>query len=215
MATERRNASTSCSFVRSVFPSIAADYIERSFDTQLGEFKWSTERRHLTSGPSCQTESVAASSFNHEISDGIVSLRPSRPEDNEILVAGRDALFHRFMGEGHPEPDPEACITIGDDPARSRIVGWIDYDELRPWLIDGEVNVGYSVFAEYRGNGYATRALELLVRHLRNDPAVSAATLLIDPANEASIGVAHRAHFVRHDDVDGERFYKRQTVTPD
>lgn len=158
---------------------------------------------------------MAVSSFKHHISDGTVTLRPSRPEDNEVLVAGRDALFHRFMGEGHPEPDPAACITVGDDQTQSRIVGWIDYDEPRPWLVDGEVNVGYSIFAEYRGNGYATRALELLVRHLSDDPAVTAATLLIDPANEASIGVAHRAHFVRHDDVDGERFYKRQTGQSD
>ena len=158
---------------------------------------------------------MAASPFERPISDGVITLRPSQPQDNEVIVAGRDPLFHRFMGAGHPEPDPEACITVGDDPSTAQIVGWIDYDEPRPWLSEGEVNIGYNVFPAFRGNGYATRALELLVRHLTDDPSVSAATLLIDPANEASLGVALRARFVRHDDVDGERFYKRTTVPAD
>lgn len=144
------------------------------------------------------------------LTDGVVSIRPSLPEDNETLVAGRDALFHRFLGEGHPEPNPLACIVVDDV-----VVGWIDYDALRPWLTDGEVNVGYGLSAEHRGNGYATRALQLLVTHLAEDTDVVAATLLIDPDNDGSLAVAHRAGFTRHDDVEHERFYKCSTVTAD
>ncbi len=144
--------------------------------------------------------------LNLPIGDGTVTLRASEPEDNEVLVNGRDAVFHRFMGEGHPEPDPVACIIVEDV-----IVGWIDYDSPRPWLTDGEVNVGYNIFPEYRGRGYATRALELLLRLLQAQPAVHTATALVDPDNEASLRVVIRAGFTRHDDVDGERFYKRTT----
>lgn len=148
--------------------------------------------------------------LGHPIGDGVICLRPPTPEDTEVLIGGRDSVFHRFMGDGDPEPQPLACITVD-----GVVVGWIDYDSPRPWLGAGEVNVGYNVFPEFRGNGYATRALDMLVGHLGDDPAVVAATLLIDPDNEGSIGVAHRAGFVRHDDVDGERFYKRSTSGPD
>lgn len=140
------------------------------------------------------------------LTDGVITLRASAPEDNEALVAGRDPLFHRFMGAGHPEPNPVACVLAGDT-----LVGWIDYDTPRPWLDAGEVNVGYNIFPEHRNNGYATRALELLVTHLTEDTDVSNATLLIHPDNAASLAVARRANFSRYDDVDDECFYKRPT----
>ncbi len=156
-----------------------------------------------------QTEAMGNPEFGHPISDGTVTLRASEPEDNEVLVNGRDVAFHRFMGEGHPEPSPLACIIVG-----GAIVGWIDYDSPRPWLADGEVNVGYNVFPEYRGRGYAIRALELLMRSLVDHPTVTTTTALIDPDNEASLGVILRAGFTRHDDVDGQRFFKRSTNAP-
>src|SRR3954454_13049484 len=137
------------------------------------------------------------------LTDGVVTIRPPEPGDAAILIAGRDDVFHRFLGDGHSDPRPVACIAIVDE-----IVGWVDFDTDRAWLAPGEVNVGYNVFAAHRGNGYASRALELLLAHLATDTEHHTATLSIHPENERSLAVARRAGFTHHDDVDGSRYFK-------
>ena len=89
------------------------------------------------------------------------------------------------------------------------VVGWVDYDTDREWLQAGEVNIGYNVFARHRGNGYASRALELLIRYLDESTVFHTATLRIDPANAASLAVAARSDFVPSGDVDGSQYFKR------
>ena len=42
----------------------------------------------------------------------------------------------------------------------------MDYDDDRQWLLPGEINLGYNVFAAHRGKGYASRAVQLLMHHL-------------------------------------------------
>src|SRR5207244_1976896 len=133
------------------------------------------------------------------ITDGVVVIRRWQPDDIPALVAGRDDEFHRYMGEGVPDPDPFACITVGRD-----IVGWVDYDSPREWLEPGEVNLGYNVFPQHRGRGHATRAVQLLMHHFAVRTDVRVATLLIDPANEPSLALAGRAHFSRAGEVNGE-----------
>jgi hypothetical protein len=44
--------------------------------------------------------------------DGVVTLRPSTPGDAPLIVAGRDAAFRRFIGEGSAVPTPEFCIVV-------------------------------------------------------------------------------------------------------
>lgn len=136
--------------------------------------------------------------------DGVVGIRPPRPGDAEVLIAGRDEVFHRFMGEGSDDPQPTGCILVADE-----IVGWVDYDIDRTWLEPGEVNVGYNVFASHRGKGYATRAVQLLVHHLAVDGDHHTATLLIDPDNARSLALAARARFDRAGDLDGNPYFKR------
>ena len=109
--------------------------------------------------------------------DGTVTIRPPWHGDRAVLIAGRDDEFRRWLGVGSPDPRPTACIVVNDD-----VVGWVDYDTDQPWLEAGAVNIGYSVFAEACGNGYATRALRLLLDHLAAQTAFTSAHLLIDPA---------------------------------
>src|SRR5688500_3690470 len=93
------------------------------------------------------------------LSDGVVTIRPSTAQDAPALIGGRDALSRRFLGDGDPSPAPTACITVAGE-----VVGWVDFDRDRSWLGADEVNIGYNVFAAFRGRGYATRAVKLLLR---------------------------------------------------
>jgi RimJ/RimL family protein N-acetyltransferase len=136
--------------------------------------------------------------------DGALAIRPPEPGDAQVLIDGRDAVFHRFLGDGDAKPSPTACIVVDDE-----IIGWVDYEVDRTWLLPGEVNVGYNVFAPHRGNGFATRAVELLLQHLAEDTAYDTATLLIHPDNERSLALARRAHFDAHGELDGSRYWKR------
>jgi RimJ/RimL family protein N-acetyltransferase len=138
------------------------------------------------------------------ISDGVVTIRPPAAGDAGILIAGRDEEFHRWLGPGAETPAPVGVIVVQD-----HLVGWIDYDVEHDWLEPGEVNVGYNVFPPQRGNGYATRAVELLMQHLEADTPYDTATLLIYPQNGPSLAVAARTRFKPSGEVDGSRYFKR------
>ena len=136
--------------------------------------------------------------------DGVVVIRPPEPGDPATLVAGRDEAFHRFLGQGDEQPRPTGCIVVDDE-----VAGWVDYDADRAWLRSGEVNVGYNVFAPHRGQGYGSRAVQLLMHHLAVDTEYEVATLLIHPENERSLALATRTRFSVCGDLDGSRSFKR------
>jgi RimJ/RimL family protein N-acetyltransferase len=56
------------------------------------------------------------------LTDGVVTLRPPRPGDAEVLVEGRDEEFFRWLGPGAETPSPVACVWAGDE-----LVGWKGY----------------------------------------------------------------------------------------
>ncbi len=149
----------------------------------------------------CETSGVV---LQREISDDVVSIRPSTPSDIPALIGGRDVEFHRFLGDGSSEPRPLACIVVNGD-----VVGWADYDHDRSWLAAHEVNLGYNVFSGDRGNGYATRAVRLLMHHLAVDTRWTVASLLIHPDNERSLTLAQRLCFEPQEDLDGRRYWKQ------
>jgi RimJ/RimL family protein N-acetyltransferase len=137
------------------------------------------------------------------ITDGVVTIRRPADGDSERLIAGRDEEFHRFLGAGSDEPAPTGCIVVAGE-----VVGWVDFDDERTWLEPGEVNLGYSVFAEHRRHGFGTRAVKLLLHHLALRGAASTATLLIDARNARSLALAERAGFTPHGDLDGHPYWK-------
>jgi len=136
--------------------------------------------------------------------DGVVTLRPPRPGDAQVLVEGRDDEFFRWLGPGAEIPSPVACVWVGEE-----LVGWVDYDVERDWLKPGEVNVGYYLFPDARGKRYASRAVELLLLHLADETEHNVATLLIDPENERSLRLARRLGFAARGEVEGELFFAR------
>ena len=136
-----------------------------------------------------------------ELTDGVVVLRPPRPNDAATIVAGRDAESERFLGAGDPDPRPEFCIVVD-----GTVVGWVDHDVDRTWLLPGQVNIGYHVFPDHRGRGYATRGVGLLLEWLRAR-GVGAATFLVHPDNERSLALVERLSIPRADDLDGVPYF--------
>jgi len=136
--------------------------------------------------------------------DGVITIRPPAPADTGALVAGRDDVSHRFLGAGSADPTPAACVVVD-----GAVAGWVDWDVDRPWLLPGEVNIGYQIFPEHRGHGYATRGVQLLMHHLALRGAHTVGTLLIHPDNARSLALAGRARFEPHGDLDGNPYFKR------
>jgi L-amino acid N-acyltransferase YncA len=124
------------------------------------------------------------------LSDSEVSLRPFRTTDRPALLEGRDELWERFLGPGHDEPAPTACIVV-----QGEIVGWVDADPDGPRLAAGEINLGYNVFAPHRGRGFAARAVLLMLKKLEDEGRYDVATLSVRRDNAASIAVARKAGF--------------------
>jgi RimJ/RimL family protein N-acetyltransferase len=138
--------------------------------------------------------------------DGVVTLRAPEPADSARIVAERDEKSFRWFGTGGGNPAPVACIWAGGE-----LVGWVDYDrdDDHDWLEPAEVNVGYCLFPAARGKGYASRAVELLLGHLRHDTEHKVVTLLIHPENGPSLALARRLGFVQEGEVNGEPFFRR------
>ena len=142
---------------------------------------------------------------NRDELDPSVSIRPSTPADRTALIAGRDIESRRFLGDGASEPSPAFCILVSGE-----VVGWVDFDTDRPWLLPGEVNIGYNVFPPYRARGYASSAARLVFNHLAANTEHTVATLLINLDNEASLRVARRLDCQRQPDLDGNGYFKTE-----
>jgi RimJ/RimL family protein N-acetyltransferase len=138
------------------------------------------------------------------VTDGVVTIRPTSPPDRPILVAGRDEVFHRWLGPGAEEPNPSACLEVAGE-----LVGWVDFDPEPSWLGPGEVNVGYNVLPGHRHLGYASRAVQLLMHHLATCTPVSAAVLVIDRQNRASLTLAARLGFPKVDERERNIWFRR------
>lgn len=139
-----------------------------------------------------------------ELSDGLVTIRPPKPGESDLLLRGRDAEWEKWLGPGDPHPQPTACVVVDGE-----VVGWVDFDTERQWLQPGEVNIGYSIFAPHRGHGYATRAVKLLLRHLALDGGFHSAMLSVDLGNAPSHRVAEKAGFRVVAEDESSRDYRR------
>ena len=136
-------------------------------------------------------------------SDGVVTLRPPKAGDAELLIAGRDEESRRWLGPQSSDPTPTACVLV-----KGEVIGWVDYDTDRDWLEAGEVNIGYNVFADHRRRGHAARAIRLFLAYLGPTTTYTTATFLINTENAASLAVAAKLGCEAHGEIEGGRYFK-------
>jgi [ribosomal protein S5]-alanine N-acetyltransferase len=79
-----------------------------------------------------------------------------------------------------------------------------DPDYLRP-ILPGGVEMGYTIFPDFRGQGYATEACRALMDWAYDSHQIRRFVLSIAPDNEASLRIAHKLGFIRiGEHVDAE-----------
>jgi ribosomal-protein-alanine N-acetyltransferase len=139
--------------------------------------------------------------------DRLVMRHLERDDLESLYALYRDPVIRRYFPEGtltrdetreelewfldgHPE-HPELGLWATIHKPSGRFIGRCG---LLPWTIDDrqEVEVAYLLAREFWGQGLATEAARAIVRYAFDRLGLSRLICLIDPANQASIGVARR-----------------------
>jgi RimJ/RimL family protein N-acetyltransferase len=72
----------------------------------------------------------------------------------------------------------------------------------------GSLEIGYTVFEEYRGHGYATETARALLDWARDEHGIRHFIASVSPGNDASLAIVRKLGFVetgsQWDDEDGE-----------
>lgn len=149
------------------------------------------------------------------ISDGVITLRPKRPEDVDAITAAcQDPEIPRwtlvpspyrrehaveFLARSAAEERAGRSANLLAVDAAGRLLGSFSLMELD--RAPGYAEIGYWVAAEARGRGVATRAVRLLRDWGRESLGLSLIEILTRAENVGSRRVAERAGFV----LTGER----------
>jgi RimJ/RimL family protein N-acetyltransferase len=80
--------------------------------------------------------------------------------------------------------------TFAVDASGATGVGYVDCDLANDCVPHGEANISYSAHPRHRGRGYVSRAVRLELLFLREHTSASAAHILVDAGNTASLRVA-------------------------
>jgi len=146
-----------------------------------------------------------------ELTDGIIFLRPLGAEDAAEHLAGEDEeMATRVNGGRSTLAGVEAFIRNNQeswrnggslrsfgvfDCASSRLAGFIEVNLAR-LAEPNQVNVSYGVFREWRRQGVAVRAINLMGEYLRTATEARQMVLRIMPGNTASLRLAEKAGFI-------------------
>jgi ribosomal-protein-alanine N-acetyltransferase len=137
-----------------------------------------------------------------------LSLRRLLPSDLDDLYAlYRDEEIRRYFPEGtlsYPDTKEELEWFLNGHPRHPELGLWATIHKpdgrfigrcgLLPWTIDGqqEVEVAYLIDKAYWRRGLATEAAQAIVRYAFERLGLERLICLIDPQNQASIGVAQK-----------------------
>ena len=150
-----------------------------------------------------------------KLTDGVIFLRPLDAEDAADHLAGEDEEMAKWVSGGRSTPATvEAFIRNNQeswrngglrrafgvfDCASSRLIGFIEVNLARlvgpNLVVPNQVNVSYGVFRQWRRQGVALRAIDLMDEYLRTATEARQMVLRIVPANTASLKLAEKAGF--------------------
>lgn len=146
------------------------------------------------------------------LADGVILLKRRTMADVEAQMAGQDSEIVKWLE--WDEPTRENVTEMIASSARSwdtndgrcdfgvydfstnTLVGNCRANFADPRLREHEVNVGYAVFAPWRGTGVGTRIVHVLREWIEQRDPIRTTVLLIDAGNVASNRVAERCGFV-------------------
>jgi RimJ/RimL family protein N-acetyltransferase len=145
-----------------------------------------------------------------KLTDGVVFLRPLDAEDAAEHLAGEDDEMAKWVSGGRSTlASVEAFIRNNQeswrrggprrafgifDCASNRLAGFIEVNLAR--LVEpGQVNVSYGVFRQWRRQGVALRAINLMDEYLRTATEARQMVLRMVMANTASLKLAEKAGF--------------------
>ncbi|WP_426226008.1 GNAT family N-acetyltransferase [Pseudarthrobacter sp. DSP2-3-2b1] len=145
------------------------------------------------------------------LSDGVIVLRPLRVEDAVDHLSGEDAELVRWLNGGpgttesvqrhfeHVEqmwanhgPIFTFAIRLATDES---LVGTIDVQLNQATYRSDQANLAYGLYPQWRGRGFATRAVNLALAFLGPFATVRSALIRVKPGNVSSAAVAIRAGF--------------------
>ena len=145
-----------------------------------------------------------------ELTDGVILLRPLTTEDAVDHLAGEDEEMAKWLSGGRSTlANVEKAIlnwqqnwqTGGPrrafgvfDCMTNRLVGFIEVN-LTLLVEPGQISVSYGVFRQWRRQGLALRAIDLMDEYLRTVTEARQIVLRIAPANTVSLKLAEKAGF--------------------
>jgi RimJ/RimL family protein N-acetyltransferase len=96
----------------------------------------------------------------------------------------------RTLRDAHASfgPGPKWCFAV--DTSEVRYVAYVDCDLANDHVPRGDANVSYSAHPTYRGRGYVSRAVRLVLRFLTEHTDAARAHVIVDLENAASLRVA-------------------------
>jgi RimJ/RimL family protein N-acetyltransferase len=169
----------------------------------------------LTGHPALMTQHPRIWSMSEtgevEIGDGVVVLCPLRIEDAAVHLAGEDFELVRWLNGGpgttesvrhhiehvqHMWENHGPIFTFAIRlAAKNTLIGTIDVQLEQDANQPDQAHLAYGLYPDWRGRGFATRAVSLALEFLRQSSSVRSAVIRVEPENLLSAGVAIRAGF--------------------
>jgi len=150
-----------------------------------------------------------------ELTDGVVVLRPWREEDIEAARLGHDQEIAHWFGfdEVTPSREQQAAAVArwrsSYDDNRSTVNFLITHQDSPVGNVevrdkgDGVGQLSWTLYAGHRGQGYAARAVSMLVDYAFTELGMKRVEAHVDPENLRSLRVATRSGLHREGVVRG------------